>query len=154
MVVGRTYFPNFPTAVTLFHRYHAPDEPGGALRGFQFQERVFRLNRRRTGEAWKEHLSSHMEMMHSQTREKGLTTRRTYFVEQTVTRFAERVGWPRQRVMSQFLDDGIIDWLLRTVESVPTVVNRDTETLLTAKVNQAVSALEFYYRAVEKMRYE
>ena len=89
--------------------------------------------------------------MHESTRDKGRASRRTYFLENTVTRFAERIGWPRQRVMARFLDDGIVDWLMRSVDNVKPIAFRETSALLNARVSDAVNALEFYYRAIEAM---
>ena len=68
-----------------------------------------------------------------------------------MNRFAERVGMSRQRVMARFLDDGVVDWLMRSVEAIPPVPRRDADSLLRGRVGDAVEALEFYYRAVEGM---
>ena len=89
--------------------------------------------------------------MHESTREKGRSTRRRYFLENTVTRFAERIGWPRQRVMARFLDDGVVDWLMRSVDNVKPLRSREASSLLAGRISDAVNALEFYYRAVESM---
>jgi hypothetical protein len=92
-----------------------------------------------------------LEKMHSSTREKGNASRRTYFLENVVTRFAERVGMSRQRVMARFLDDGVVGWLMRSVDNVKAIQGREAEALLRGRVSDAVRALEFYYRAVEGM---
>ena len=57
----------------------------------------------------------------------------------------------RQRVVARFLDDGVVDWLMRSVEAVQPVPGRDANSLLRGRVSDAVEALEFYYRAVEGM---
>jgi len=55
----------------------------------------------------------------------------------------------RQRVMARFLDDGIVDVMIRSVDKVKPVLMRDAESLLRGRVGDAVNTLEFYYRAVE-----
>ena len=95
-----------------------------------------------------------LDRMHESTREKGRSSRRKYFLENTVTRFAERIGWPRQRVMARFLDDGIVDWMMRSVDNVQPILYRETSSLLRGRISEAVNALEFYYRAVEGLAHE
>ena len=126
-----------------------PDEPGGLLCGYQFCDRFFRWVRRGVGPGLNVHAHdrNHLEKMHEITREKGRRTRRTYFVENVVNGFAKHVGMPRQRLMARFLDDGIVDWLLRSVDAIPSIPGRDAPALLRARVNDAIRALEFLYRA-------
>jgi hypothetical protein len=57
----------------------------------------------------------------------------------------------RQRVMARFLDDGVVGWLMRSVDNVKAIQGREAEALLRGRVSDAVRALEFYYRAVEGM---
>ena len=128
-----------------------PWEDGGAFRGYQFADRIVRWTRRvdeanRAGEA-----ERRLAKMHDATRDRGRSIRRKYFLGSAVTRFAERIGWPRQRVMARFLDDGIVDWLMRSVENVKPVKGRETSALLRGRVGDAVNALEFYYRSIESM---
>ena len=131
-----------------------PWEDGGALRGYQFPDRIVRWNRRLEVENREAEAAARLDKMHESTREKGRSNRRRYFLENTVTRFAERIGWPRQRVMARFLDDGIVDWLMRSVDNVQPIVNRETSSLLRGRTSEAVNALEFYYRAVEGLAHE
>lgn len=126
-----------------------PWEDGGALRGYQFPDRIVRWNRRVNEENREEDAVVRLNRMHDSTREKGRANRRRYFLENTVTRFAERIGWPRQRVMARFLDDGVVDWLMRSVDNVKPILYRETSSLLRGRIRDAVNALEFYYRAVE-----
>ena len=128
-----------------------PCEDGGALRGYQFADRIVRWNRRIDKENRAENDVRRLARMHDSTRDKGRSARRRHFLESTVTRFAERIGWPRQRVMARFLDEGVVDWLMRSVDNVKPVRNRETAALLRGRVSDAVNALEFYYRAVESM---
>ena len=129
-----------------------PWEDGGVLRGYQFPDRILRFIRRVDPANRESDAIIRLEKMHSTTREKGVTSRRQYFIENTVTRFAERVGMSRQRVMARFLDEGIVDWLVRSVDNVKAIQGRETSALLRARVSDAVNALEFYYRAIEGMK--
>lgn len=126
-----------------------PWEDGGALRGYQFPDRIVRWNRRVAPEKREDVAAARLGSMHETTREKGRASRRTYFIENVVTRFAERVGMSRQRVMARFLDDGVVDWLVRSVDNIKPILHRETSALLRGRVTDAVNALEFYYRAVE-----
>ena len=128
-----------------------PWEDGGALRGYQFADRIVRWNRRFDVQNRDKAVETRLAAMHESTREKGRSTRRRYFLENTVTRFAERIGWPRQRVMARFLDDGVVDWLMRSVDNVQPQRSREASSLLAGRISDAVNALEFYYRAVESM---
>lgn len=129
----------------------APDEPGGILRGYQFADRIVRFHRRVDEENRAENHERLMGRMHEKTREKGRANRRRYFIEEVSTRFAECVGWPRQRVVERFIADGVVDWLTRSVDAVKPVQGRETWRLLNGRVNDAVRAVEFYYRALEAM---
>lgn len=126
-----------------------PDAPGGLLRAYQFCDRFYRWVRHGVGPAENRlaHDRDHIAKMNEIWREKGRRTRRMYFVENTVNGFAKLVGMPRQKVMARFLDDGIVDWLLRSVDAIPPVQGRDAPTLLRGRVSDAVKALEFLYRA-------
>jgi hypothetical protein len=128
-----------------------PWEDGGALRGYQFADRIVRWCRRFDVQNRDKEVETRLAAMHESTREKGRSTRRRYFLENTVTRFAERIGWPRQRVMARFLDDGVVDWLMRSVDNVQPQRSREASSLLAGRISDAVNALEFYYRAVESM---
>ncbi len=128
-----------------------PWEDGGALRGYQFPDRIVRWHPCAGGASREEVQSARLRLMHETVREQGRASRRTYFLEKTVDRFAERVGMSRQRVVARFLDDGVVDWLMRSVEAVQPVPGRDANSLLRGRVSDAVEALEFYYRAVEGM---
>lgn len=128
-----------------------PWEDGGVLRGYQFADRIVRWMRRVDEENRAENNAQRLARMHDSTRDKGRSSRRKYFLEHVVTRFAERIGWPRQRVMARFLDDGIVDWLMRSVDNVKPILYRETSSLLRGRISEAVNALEFYYRAVESM---
>ena len=129
-----------------------PWEDGGALRGYQFADRIVRWNRRLDVENRDTEVETRLAAMHESTREKGRSSRRKYFLENTVTRFAERIGWPRQRVMARFLDDGVVDWLIRSVDNVQPKRCREASSLLAGRISDAVNALEFYYRSVESMQ--
>ena len=124
---------------------------GGVLRGYQFPDRIVRWNRRVNEENREENAANRLNRMHDSTREKGRSSRRKYFLENTVTRFAERVGMSRQRVMARFLDEGVVDWLMRSVDEVKPIMYREASSLLRGRISDAVNALEFYYRAVEGM---
>ena len=128
-----------------------PDEDGGLLRGYQFSDRFFRYCHTVGPEFFANRMAEMLERAHEVTREKGRSARRKYFVEETINRFAERVGMSRQRVTARFLDDGIVEWLIRSVEGVKPILMRDTQALLSGRVTDAVNALECYYRALEWM---
>ena len=127
----------------------APWADGGVLRGYQFPDRIVRWNRRVSEDNREGSAAVRLSRMHDSTREKGRSSRRKYFLENTVTRFAERVGMSRQRVMARFLDEGVVDWLMRSVDAVKPIMNREASSLLRGRISEAVNALEFYYRAVE-----
>lgn len=123
-----------------------PDEAGGILRGYQFSDRFFRW--------YKKDLEPmdpkvRLSKMHEITRERGAARRRTYFVDMVINRFAERIGMSRQWVTAKFIDDGIVDWLIRSVDGVAVVPMRETSALLRGRIRDAVNAIEFYYRAME-----
>lgn len=127
-----------------------PEEAGGALQGYEITDRFFNWNHTLGASLNKEEWKAEMlRRAHDATREKGRCSRRTYFLENVINRFAERVGQSRQHVTSRFLNEGIIDWLHRSVDEVKPILGRDTPTLLRGRVNEAVNALEFYYRAME-----
>ena len=128
-----------------------PWEDGGVFRGYQFADRIVRWTRRIDEKNRAENDAQRLARMHDTTRDKGRSSRRRYFLENVVTRFAERVGISRQRVMARFLDEGVVDWLMRSVDAVPPITNRETSALLRGRISDAVNALEFYYRAVESM---
>ena len=129
----------------------APEEDGGIFRGYQFSDRFVRWIYRCPEAERGERLSAHMEKMHEVVREQGRTTRRVYFTDSVINRFAERVGMSRQRVASRFLDDGIIDWLIRSADAVKPKPFREKEALFTGKITAAVSAIEFYYRTLGQL---
>ncbi len=131
-----------------------PTEDGGILRGYQFADRIVRWTRRFEPENREVGARQRLERMHAATMEAGTASRRIYFVESVVNRFAERVGMGRQRVMARFLDDGIVDWLVRSVDNVERIPFRETKALLRGRITDAVDALEFHYRAVEAMERE
>ena len=126
-------------------------EDGGVLRGYQFPDRIVRWIRRVDPDKREDEASARLDLMHETTREKGRASRRTYFIENVVTRFAERVGLSRQRVMARFLDDGVVDWLVRSVDNIKPILYREASSLLRGRITDAVNALEFYYRAIEAM---
>ena len=126
-----------------------PEEDGGTFRGYQFCDRFVRWHYRAPESERAARHGEHMEKMHDIVREKGQATRRVYFTDQVVNRFAERIGMSRQRVASRFLDDGVIDWLARSADSVKPPVCREKESIFRGKITAAVDALEFYYRAIE-----
>ena len=128
-----------------------PCDEGGALNGYQFADRIVRWSRRLDEENREKETKARISMMHESTREKGRASRRRYFLENVVTRFAERVGISRQRVMARFLDEGVVDWLVRSVDAIKPIRYRETSSLLRGRISDAVNALEFYYRAVESM---
>ena len=126
-----------------------PDEDGGTFRGYQFSDRFVRWHYKCPEGERKARQSAHMEKMHEVVREKGQASRRVYFTDQVVNRFAERIGMSRQRVASRFLDDGVIEWLARSADRVKPTVFRQKEKVFMGKITAAVDALEFYYRAIE-----
>lgn len=128
-----------------------PWEDGGVLRGYQFPDRIVRWNRRVDPDKREDEASARLGSMHESTREKGRASRRTHFIQNVVTRFAERVGMSRQRVMARFLDEGVVDWLIRSVDNIQPIMFRETSSLLRGRISDAVRALEFYYRAIEAM---
>ena len=128
-----------------------PWEDGGIFRGYQFPDRIVRWLRRVDPERREAVAAERLDSMHEKTREKGRSGRRTYFIENVVTRFAERVGMSRQRVMARFLDEGVVDWLIRSADNVKPIACRETPSLLRGRISDAVNALEFYYRAIESM---
>ena len=128
-----------------------PWEDGGVFRGYQFADRIVRWTRRVDEKNRAENDAQRLARMHDMTRDKGRASRRRYFLENVVTRFAERVGMSRQRVMARFLDEGVVDWLVRSVDAIPPITYRETSALLRGRITDAVNALEFYYRAVEGM---
>ncbi len=128
-----------------------PEEEGGQLCGYQFCDRFIRWVRRVKEENREENNRQIVKRMHETTRSKGRASRRTYFIDNLVNRFAERVGMSRQRVMAKLLDDGMMDVMLRSVDQVKPILFRDTPTLLRGRVSEAVDTLEFYYRAQSQM---
>lgn len=126
-----------------------PEEDGGTFRGYQFCDRFVRWHYRAPESERAARHGEHMEKMHDIVREKGQATRRVYFTDQVVNRFAERIGMSRQRVASRFLDDGVIDWLARSADKVKPKPYREKEAVFCGKITAAVDALEFYYRAIE-----
>ena len=126
-----------------------PEEDGGTFRGYQFCDRFVRWHYRIPEGERTARRGEHMERMHEVVREKGQATRRVYFTDQVVNRFAERIGMSRQRVASRFLDDGVIDWLARSADKVKPPAYREKEKVFMGKITAAVDALEFYYRAIE-----
>jgi len=128
-----------------------PEEEGGALCGYQFCDRIIRWVRRVDPTHRAENTANRLEVMHAKAREKGKASRRTYFIDELVNRFAKRVGMSRQRVMAKFLDDGMVDVMIRSVDQVKPVLMRETPALLRGRVGEAVNTLEFYYRALEAM---
>ncbi len=131
-----------------------PWEDGGALRGYQFADRIVRWSRQLDPENRAAARQSNLEKMHEASRAKGRSNRRQYFLDNTVNRFAERVGMSRQRVVSKFLGDGVVDWLMRSVDNVKPILFRETSAILRGRVTDAVNALEFYYRATESIKGE
>ena len=124
-----------------------PGEDGGIFRGYQFCDRFVRWNRTFAPGERAAATRKMLEMAHAATREKGRTSRRVYFTERVINGFAERAGVPRQRVASRFLDDGVVDWMVRSVDGVRPVPMRETSALLCGRVKDAVEAIAFYYRA-------
>lgn len=125
-----------------------PDEDGGLFRGYQFCDRFVRWNHSfapREREVW---IKGMLDRAHEATREKGRKARRVYFTDQVIDRFAEKIGLPRQRVASRFLDDGVVDWMLRSVDQIKPIMMRETPALLRGRVGDAVNAIEFYYRGI------
>ena len=128
-----------------------PWEDGGLFRGYQFPDRIVRWAKRYNAENRKAANAERLDTMHEATRQKGRNNRRTYFLDHVVTRFAERIGMSRQRVMAKLLDDGMVDWLMRSVDNVQAIPFRETSSLLRGRITEAVNVLEFYYRATEAM---
>ena len=126
-----------------------PEEDGGTFRGYQFCDRFVRWHYRVPEEERAARQSERLDKMHKIVREKGQATRRVYFTDQVVNRFAERIGMSRQRVASRFLDDGVIDWLARSADKVKPRPFHDAKFTMSPLANKAVNALEFYYRAIE-----
>ena len=126
-----------------------PEEEGGLYRGYQFCDRFVRWHFRCPEEERQARQSARLDKMHKIVREKGQATRRVYFTDRVVNRFAERIGMSRQRVASRFLDDGVIDWLARSADKVKPPAYREKEKVFMGKITAAVDALEFYYRAIE-----
>ena len=102
-----------------------------------------------TREEW---MKGMLDRAHEATREKGRKARRVYFTDKVINRFAEKIGLPRQRVASRFLDDGVIDWMLRSVDQIKPILMRETSVLLSGRVSDAVNAIEFYYRGIGGLR--
>ena len=128
-----------------------PDEDGGLYRGYQFCDRFIRWNHSFAPGERSEWVKDMLDRAHEATREKGRSVRRVYFTENVIDRFATRVGMSRQRVTSRFLDDGILDWMLRSVDMVKPILMRETSCLLSGRVTDAVNAIEFYYRALGRL---
>ena len=127
----------------------SPEEDGGTFRGYEFSDRFVRWHYRVPEEERAARRGEHMEKMHEVVREKGLASRRVFFTDQVVNRFAERIGMSRQRVASRFLDDGVIDWLARSADKVKPRPFHAAKLTMTPLAKKAVDALEFYYRAIE-----
>lgn len=131
-----------------------PEEEGGALRGYQICDRFVRWVRRLSKETRAANSRERLQVMHEVLRENGRNIRRAFLVENTVNRFAERVGMSRQRVMSRFLEDGILECMVRSADQVTPIGFRDTPALMNARVTEAVNTLEFFYRTLEAMGVE
>ena len=124
-----------------------PDEDGGLLRGYQFPDRIVRFIRRLREENREEERLERLAKMHSATRQRGKIARRRYFLDKVIDAFAEKIGYSRQFVTSQFLEDRVIQWLARSVDEMELPSKaRDPKTLLRGRISDAVRALEFYYR--------
>lgn len=125
-----------------------PDEEGGLFLGYQLADRVFRWQRRVPAERREEAKAARLDRMHRATREKGIASRRTYYIGNVVKRVAEKYGVSEQRVMSRFVEEGILDWLLRSVDRVKPVLMRDTTSLLRGRVSDAVRSIDFFIRGM------
>ena len=125
-----------------------PDEEGGLYLGYQLADRVFRWQRRVPAERREEAKAGRLDRMHRATREKGIASRRAYYIGNVVRRIAEKYGVSEQRVMSRFVEEGILDWLLRSVDKVKPVLMRETASLLRGKVSDAVRSIDFYIRGL------
>ena len=129
-----------------------PDEDGGLFRGYQFCDRFVRWNHSFGPGEHEAFMREILDRAHEATREKGRNVRRMFFHENVINKFSERLGMPRQRVTSQFFDDGVFDWMMRSVDGIKPIQMRETKCLLKARVTDAVYAIEFYYRALGVMR--
>ena len=125
-----------------------PDEEGGLYLGYQLADRVFRWQRRVPAERREAERADRLDRMHRATREKGAASRRAYYIGNVVRRIAEKYGVSEQRVMSRFVEEGILDWLLRSVDKVKPVLMRETASLLRGKVSDAVRSIDFYIRGL------
>ena len=130
----------------------APDEEGGLYRGYQLGDGVIRWTRR-TVEGDPDHgPEAHLRKMHEATRSAGQSRRRTIFVEQVVMRVSERFGVSRQRAMSVFLEEGIVDYLVRSYDAAAEAgklyVHGNPEKDLRGFISEAVRIVAFYIEGV------
>ena len=130
----------------------APDEEGGLYRGYQLGDGVIRWTRR-TVEGDPDHgPEAHLRKMHEATRSAGQSRRRTIFVGQVVTRISERFGVSRQRAMSVFLEEGIVDYLVRSYDAAAEAgklyVHGNPEKDLRGFISEAVRIVAFYIEGV------
>ena len=129
-----------------------PEEEGGLYRGYQLGDGVIRWARRAVEGDPDYGREAHMRKMHRATREAGQSRRRTHFVEQVVTRISERFGVSRQRTMSVFIEQGLVDYLVRSYDAAAAEgklrIHSDPGTDMRGFVSEAVRIVEFFIEGV------
>ncbi|MBO5906234.1 MAG: hypothetical protein J6Q84_07440 [Kiritimatiellae bacterium] len=131
-----------------------PGEEGGLFRGYQFAGRFFLYFEETPKEEGVSKRASHVAKMNEATREKGRASRRTYFVRKVIEGIAERYGVSVQRVTTRFIEEGILDYLIRSAESVPYGVGirpRQASQFYGAKIKEAVEIVSIIVEGLAAM---
>ena len=128
-----------------------PDEPGGILCGYQVHDRIFRWHPVYSPETARAKHERGLRLAHVNTAEKGAAARRTAFVEGVVNGFAEKLGVSRQRVTSKFLDDGIVEWLARSIDAMPQIRPRAAKELVAPRIKEAVETVAMFYKGIGEL---
>ena len=94
-----------------------PEEEGGLFRGYQLAGYVFRYYPKTRVPEGVDRLAAHMEKMHSVTKAKGQVRRRDVYIRGVIDRIAHKYGISEQRVMTRFIEGGILDYLIRSYDT-------------------------------------
>ena len=94
-----------------------PDEPGGLLKGYQLGDGIIRWTKRTPKTDPDYGREGHMRKMHQKRTIEGQERRRTIFVGEVVEGVARKYGISHQTVMSVFLAEGLVDYLMRSYDA-------------------------------------
>ena len=129
-----------------------PDEPGGLFMGYQLGDGIIRWRKRLAKTDPDYGREAHMRKMHEKTKAAGQNRRRTVFVSEVVERIAEKYGISHQTVMSVFLAEGIVDYLMRSYDALMAAgeiyVHGDPKTDLRGMISETVRVLSFFLEGI------